>query len=162
MRIILRRMPHPATLAPFPTRATRREPGREQTKDAVTVPSPPDPHDSRFRPFVVVVCGSRTWTDRAAINARVAELPPGSIVIQGEADGADRIAKHAAALANLHCCGMPAMWRNGRGAGPARNRAMLDLRPDLVIAFQRNNSRGTQHTIDEARRRGVPVEVHNA
>jgi len=57
---------------------------------------------------------------------------------------------------------MPAMWRNGNGAGHARNRAMLDLRPDLVISFQRNGSRGTQGTIDEARRRGIDVEVHEA
>lgn len=110
----------------------------------------------------VLVCGSRDWPDRDAINARVAELPLGSIVIQGGAKGADLMARHAAALANLHCAEVPAMWRNGRGAGFARNRAMLDLGPDLVLAFQRAGSRGTQHTIDEARRRGIPVEVHRA
>jgi hypothetical protein len=37
---------------------------------------------------------------------------------------------------------------------------MLDTKPDLVLAFQRDGSRGTQHTIDEARKRGIPVEVH--
>lgn len=112
--------------------------------------------------MIVVVCGSRGWTDRDAINRRVAALPPGSIVIQGGATGADIMARHAAALANLHWAEMPAMWRNGNGAGHARNRAMLDLRPDLVIAFQRNGSRGTQNTIDEARCRGIAVEVHEA
>jgi hypothetical protein len=39
---------------------------------------------------------------------------------------------------------------------------MLDDEPDRVLAFQRNGSRGTQHTIDEARRRGIPVEVVDA
>jgi hypothetical protein len=39
---------------------------------------------------------------------------------------------------------------------------MLDTGPDLVLAFQRNGSRGTQHTIDEARARGIPVEVFTA
>lgn len=110
----------------------------------------------------VLVCGSRNWTNRDAINQRIAELPSGSIVIQGGAPGADIMARHAAALADLHWAEVPAMWRNGRGAGFARNRAMLDLGPDLVIAFQRDNSRGTQHTIDEARRRGIVVEVHTA
>jgi hypothetical protein len=112
----------------------------------------------------VLVCGSRDWDDCDTINRRVAELPQGSIVIQGGARGADRMARHAAALAGLHCAEVPALWRNGKGAGPARNRAMLDLEPDLVIAFQRDasHSHGTQHTVDEARRRGIPVEVYTA
>lgn len=110
----------------------------------------------------VLVCGSRDWADREAINRRVARLPEGSIVIQGGCRGADVMARHAAALANLHWAEVPAMWRNGRDAGKARNRAMLDLGPDLVIAFQRDGSRGTQHTIDEARRRGISVEVYTS
>jgi hypothetical protein len=57
----------------------------------------------------------------------------------------------------------PADWRGkGRRAGILRNLAMLDDEPDRVLAFQRNGSRGTQHTIDEARRRGIPVEVVDA
>lgn len=54
-------------------------------------------------------------------------------------------------------------WRRyGKRAGPRRNRTMLDRCPDLVIAFQRNGSRGTQDCVDEARRRGIAVEVHEA
>jgi hypothetical protein len=57
----------------------------------------------------------------------------------------------------------PANWKHyGKAAGYIRNLAMLDTGPDLVLAFQRNGSRGTQHTIDEARRRGIPVEVFTA
>jgi len=112
--------------------------------------------------MIVVVCGSRCWTDFPAVKARLLELPEGSIVIKGGAGGADRMAQRAAFALGLYCAEMPAMWRNGNGAGHARNRAMLDLRPDLVIAFQRNGSRGTQNTIDEARRRGIDVEVHEA
>lgn len=111
---------------------------------------------------VVLFCGSRDWTDSEQIDRRVSRLPVGSVVIQGGCRGADVMARHAAALANLHCAEMPAMWHKGRSAGPARNRAMLDLQPDLVIAFQLDGSRGTQATIDEARRRGIPVEVHTA
>jgi hypothetical protein len=37
---------------------------------------------------------------------------------------------------------------------------MLNTSPNLVIAFQRNRSRGTQHAITEARRRGIKVEVY--
>lgn len=108
----------------------------------------------------VIVCGSRDWTDREAINKRVALLPKNTLIIHGAARGADLMAKHAAALANLHCADIPAMWRNGRKAGFDRNTVMLELEPDLVIAFQRNGSNGTQDTIDKARGRGINVEVH--
>jgi hypothetical protein len=110
----------------------------------------------------VLVCGSRDWQDRDRINAVVAGFDRDTIVIQGGAKGADIMARHAAAIANLHWAEVPALWRTGKGAGIRRNRAMLDLEPDLVVAFQRNGSRGTQYTIDEARRRGIPVEVHTA
>jgi hypothetical protein len=54
---------------------------------------------------------------------------------------------------------MPADWtRDGKkAAGPIRNRRMLDRRPDLVLAFWDGKSRGTKDTMDEARRRGIPV-----
>ena len=110
----------------------------------------------------VLICGSRDWLDRNAINARVAALPAASIVIQGGAKGADLMARHAARLYGYHWAEVPARWEDGRGAGLRRNRVMLDLGPELVIAFQRNGSRGTQDTIDEARWRGIPVEVHEA
>lgn len=112
--------------------------------------------------MIVVVCGSRTWTDAQAVIDRVAALPPGTIIIEGGAKGADVMAWRAALAAGLHCAEMRPVWRNGNGAGHARNRAMLDLRPDLVIAFQRDGSSGTQGTITEARRRGIAVEVHKA
>lgn len=55
---------------------------------------------------------------------------------------------------------MKPLWESfGQRAGYLRNLAMLQLEPDLVIAFT-NGSPGTQHTIDEARRRGIPVEIH--
>ena len=47
----------------------------------------------------------------------------------------------------------------GRSAGALRNRAMLDLKPDLVLAFRVAMSSGTTDCIDEARMRGIPVEV---
>jgi hypothetical protein len=36
---------------------------------------------------------------------------------------------------------------------------MLDEKPDLVIAYWNGKSNGTAHTISEARKRGIPVEV---
>jgi hypothetical protein len=114
---------------------------------------------------IVLVCGSRDWVDWWAIAVRLAGLgEPGDVVIlHGDARGADRIARAAGLLYGFDVRAFPADWAgHGRRAGILRNLEMLDERPDLVIAFQTNNSRGTQHTINEARRRGIPVEVHTA
>ena len=114
----------------------------------------------------VLVCGSRDWADISAIKNAIYGLPTGAIVIHGGAIGADKNAGHFATRRGLFVAEVPVKGQHwelyGHGAGPARNCAMLDLRPDLVLAFQRNCSRGTQHTIDEAHRRGIPVEVHTA
>jgi hypothetical protein len=122
-------------------------------------------------PLRVLVCGSRDWGDRGAISRRLQRLPLGSVVIHGAASrkvagveqSADMLADHIAMLLGFYCEKWPADWNQfPRAAGIIRNSAMLDTGPDLVLAFQRNGSRGTQHTIDEARRRGIPVEVFTA
>lgn len=112
----------------------------------------------------VVVCGSRDFANpfvmALAIDARIAALPAGTTVIHGDARGADRIAAEAAARHGHTVRAMLADWdRHGRRAGIVRNLAMLDLRPDLVVAFWDGSSRGTAHTISVARQRGLPLEV---
>ena len=129
---------------------------------------------------MVLVCGSRDWEDVHAIRMRLVKLPPSATIIHGAAPGADRVAGWLAEDFGFTVKPFPADWKVGRHtrpqdirtradgtrydsfAGKRRNPAMLDERPDLVLAFQRNGSGGTQHTIDEARKRGIPVEVHAA
>lgn len=111
----------------------------------------------------VLICGSRDWQDLGAIFNRVAGLGPKDIVIHGGAVGADRLAEQAARQLGHHTAEVRPLWDHfGKRAGHIRNAAMLDLQPDLVLAFQRNGSKGTQGTIDEARKRGVEVEVFTA
>jgi hypothetical protein len=108
----------------------------------------------------VLVCGSRDWDRPTAIKHRLAKLPRGSTVIHGAARGADQFAGLYARALGFDVEEFPADWRGkGKRAGILRNLQMLDEGPDLVLAFQRNGSTGTQHTIDEARRRHVAVEV---
>lgn len=114
----------------------------------------------------VLVCGSRNWPNIGTIHDRLrdllAERGPFE-VIHGGARGADAMAALTAQWCRLPARAFPADWdKHGKRAGILRNLAMLDEGPDLVLAFQRNGSRGTQHTIDEARRRGIPVEVFTA
>lgn len=112
----------------------------------------------------VIVCGSREFSNPFAasltIDARIAALPPGSEIIHGAARGADQHAAETAARHGHTATAYPADWdRFGKRAGIIRNLAMLDLVPDLVIAFWNGTSRGTAHTIAEAGKRGIPAEI---
>lgn len=126
--------------------------------------------------MIVVVCGSRDWADGAAIHRRLSALSgehEDITIIHGACSrkhpttgaevSADMLADAAARELGFGPWPHPADWeRYGLRAGRRRNRQMLDRCPDLVIAFQRNGSRGTADTIAEARRRGIEVEVHTA
>jgi YspA, cpYpsA-related SLOG family len=109
----------------------------------------------------VLVCGSRDWRDAQTIRERLSRSDVlQAIVIQGGAKGADLIAKNVCRDKRVHSAQVDPLWgKLGKRAGYLRNLAMLDLEPDLVIAFTKGTP-GTQITIDEARRRGIPVEVH--
>lgn len=141
------------------------------------------------QPIVLLVTGSRDWTDHDVIHDRLEEYrgavtlsDDGLMIRHGACRGADLIADREAKRLGLMVDPWPAdwkvvkgitedsdiRWRNGRpydaGAGRRRNIAMLDAdpRPNAVLAFQKNGSSGTQHTIDEARKRGINVEVVSA
>lgn len=110
----------------------------------------------------VLICGSRDWTASKTIRKYIKTLPKDAIVIQGGATGADQRAATEAARFNLSVMTfLPAWKRYGLAAGPLRNRKMLDLKPDLVVAFHDNlqASKGTLDCVTEARRRGIPVQI---
>jgi hypothetical protein len=78
-------------------------------------------------------------------------------VIEGGADGADKLAREESAKLNLHCATVPALWATRhRSAGPQRNNAMIALLlPNLVIAF--GGDRGTDDCVERARKQGIEV-----
>lgn len=86
---------------------------------------------------VVLVCGSRTWTDRVTIRAWLTRLPACSVIVHGAAPGADTIAGEEAAALGFTVRSYPARWETeGNAAGPLRNQRMLDSeRVTLVLAF---------------------------
>lgn len=113
--------------------------------------------------MTVLVCGDRNWTDEVTVELRLRRFPLATTMLHGGCRGADLIAaKIATKLGCIDVREFPADWAtHGKAAGPIRNRQMLDQNPDLVIAFHPDlsNSRGTRDTVEEARRRGIKVEV---
>ena len=111
----------------------------------------------------VVICGARDWDDEEMIRARMKKLPGDSVIITGGASGADTIADAIAKKFMFSRIVCNANWeRYGRAAGPIRNREMLEMGPDLVIAFKGKKSKGTQNTITQAKKMGIEVEIHMA
>jgi hypothetical protein len=104
----------------------------------------------------VLVAGGRRYSDFARVCRELDRLGPVACVLHGGARGADRLAELWAAARGVPCVAVPADWRRlGRAAGPVRNRAMLALGVDLVLAFP--GGPGTAGLIALAREAGVRV-----
>ncbi len=89
-------------------------------------------------------------------------LPVDTRLIHGDCRGADKLAASVALEFGFDVHPYPADWdKHGDAAGPIRNRQMLDLKPDLVIAFHANysKSKGTKDCVTEARKRKIPVQL---
>ena len=109
----------------------------------------------------VLVCGDRNWTSRLIIKEWLKYLKP-DLVIEGECRGADLIGKSVAKELGIPVDPHPANWEQyHKAAGNIRNREMLDLEPDLVLAFHFyiEESKGTADCLTEAERRGIPYAV---
>ncbi len=108
----------------------------------------------------VIVCGSRHYTDRGRIEARLELIPQPFTLVHGGATGVDAIAAGwGAAQAGVTVEVHPADWSMGRPAGPIRNAKMIAYGADLVLAFPWRDSRGTWDCVNKARAAGIPVEV---
>ena len=109
----------------------------------------------------VLVCGGRDFNDgarlREVLDSFHENLGPITCLVHGAANGADSLAGTWAAMKGVLTKAYPADWKkNGRGAGPIRNRQMLDEEhPDIIIAFP--GGRGTAHMVNLARSRGFKV-----
>lgn len=109
----------------------------------------------------VIVTGSRHWNNRSKIADRLAELPGNTTVVHGGAQGADKIAgQEAEKLGLLVEVHKPDYERWSKKYAPIeRNQRMAELGADLCLAFWDQKSTGTANMIEEATKRGIPVEV---
>jgi len=133
----------------------------------------------------LLVTGSRNWTDTMFLEAaleRVAEsliharpeeyIRDGLVVVSGHCrQGADRLAEEWAKSVFAHEPEThPADWRQGKRAGFARNKYMVDLGADRCVAFIMrcikptcpkrgiHGSHGATHCADYAESQGIPTD----
>lgn len=131
----------------------------------------------------ILITGSRDWRDRRAIVEALVNAAAGAVavtVVHGACPtGADAMADLIARRLGFTVERHPADWeapcrwgcvpghrrqrRDGTWycpkAGHYRNQEMVDLGADLVLAFQRDRSRGTQDCITRARIANLVVIV---
>lgn len=122
---------------------------------------------------MILVTGSRDWTDENAVEKHLLKLIvdlgyrfPDVAVVAGGADGVDTMTKD---ICLRHCiaffeCSAP--WEffrrvgNARAAGPMRNGWMVRwMRPQAVLALHPYlpGSKGTKNCVEQARKAGVPT-----
>jgi hypothetical protein len=110
----------------------------------------------------VLVCGSRHFKDRVLLDKTLKGINITEL-IHGCARGADSLAGEFAEANDIPQHRYPALWDlHGKRAGPIRNYQMLrEGKPDLVVGFLFENSRGTKHMLDIARKAGIETLVIN-
>ena len=117
----------------------------------------------------VLICGSRNWKEEDVlpeyrIETYIKTLPPNTVIILGNAPGADTIADRIASERGHTVIEFKADWdKYGDAAGPIRNQKMLDFGVARVAAFHTDiaNSVGTKDMVAKARKAWVPVQVFN-
>lgn len=108
----------------------------------------------------LLVCGGRDFNNISrvfhvlhAINAK----RPVTLLIEGGAQGADRLAREWARANDVPVLTFEADWKaHGKAAGPIRNGRMIhEGKPDGVVAFP--GGRGTANMVEQALENGIKV-----
>ncbi len=110
----------------------------------------------KFSDDKIVISMLERLAARAGSAAQVTVVHGGS----GNLDWmVDVLARHMGMRVEIH----RANWqKHGKAAGPIRNRAMVELGADLLVAYPLPGGRGTQDCIERGVRAGIPTLVYNA
>jgi hypothetical protein len=122
--------------------------------------------------YAVIVTGDREWADPDCIYLVLSQYAPGTILIHGDAAGADTVAHQYARSLGLIETRVPYPRFGGRAGGPIRNRVMLMMLLGLrdhggytirVEAFHPDlrASKGTRDMIAQALEADVPVMLND-
>jgi hypothetical protein len=106
----------------------------------------------------VAIVGSRTFTNYDLLCETLASENI-THIISGGAVGADQLAEKYAADNNIPITIYKAEWAlYGKSAGFKRNITIVDA-SDKIIAFWDGKSKGTEHTITNAKSKGKIVKI---
>lgn len=114
----------------------------------------------------ILICGDRFWADYDMIREFVFSLPEGTVLIEGEAKGADKMSAKAFTERGWgdSILRFPADWEGqGISAGPRRNiKQLKEGDPDIVIGYHNNvkNSKGTNHMLSISIKAGKPTYLN--
>jgi hypothetical protein len=99
---------------------------------------------------VVIVTGGREYKDQEKVFRTLKAIRP-TVVVQGGATGADRLARAWCIEEGISCYSVEANWQAyGKAAGPMRNKEMIEAYPDaIVVAFP--GGRGTEGCVKIAK-----------
>jgi len=99
----------------------------------------------------LAVVGSRTFKNKSFIEACLSATPGITEIVSGGAIGPDSFAEAWAKKKGITTVIFKPDWNLGNGAGIIRNRQIVGY-ADEVMAFWDGLSRGTQYTVDFARK----------
>lgn len=123
----------------------------------------------------IQITGDRDWKDPdiiLSVLSKFSRIPGPHVVVEGEAEGADKQSAWAARELGFEVEPHPARWHRTdpktgkeyffKGAGPERNIEMLEAQhPDIVLAFHNSilRSKGTRHMVISSIQRGLRVAL---
>lgn len=107
----------------------------------------------------IAIVGSRDYPRPQQVVRYIEQLPYTDVIISGGARGVDRIAEHVARERGMQTIIYPADWEKyGKSAGMIRNREIIEA-ADKVVCFWDGVSRGTNHSINLAKKLRKPLEI---
>ena len=108
----------------------------------------------------VIIAGGRDFNDYQTVLDAISESQFNiTTVVSGGAKGVDALGERYADEMNIPLAIFYADWnRNGKAAGPIRNRKMAE-NADALIAIWDGQSRGTKNMIETAQKLNLDVYV---
>ena len=107
----------------------------------------------------VLFFGDRNWKAIEPVRIVMSVFPKDTVIVEGEAPGADSVAAYVARELGLELDPFPAKWDlYGKKAGPLRNMRMLTAgKPDMAVCFHSNigESRGTADMLRRLGKAGI-------
>jgi len=108
-----------------------------------------------------IIAGSRTIEDYELLSKIIKESNfKIDLIVSGGAKGVDELGERYAREHAIPLKLFPADWdKYGKSAGMIRNQQMVDY-ADSLIAIWDGKSKGTAHTINQAKKKGLQLKIH--